>query len=65
MNVNCDGNKNISEAIITIIFPCKQTIMKHDMSRLNLTLFECRTQNLINLLVNRRKLSVFFLLLSF
>ena len=65
MNVNYDGNKNISEAIITITFPCKQTIMKHDMNRLNLTLFECRIQNLINLLVNRRKLNVFFLPLSF
>ena len=54
-----------SEAIITITFPGKQTIMKHDMNKFNLTQFECRIQNLINLLVNRKKLNVFFLLLSF
>ena len=58
-------NETLLEAIITITFPCKQTIMKHDMNRLNLTLFKCRIQNLVNLLVNRRKLNVFFLLLSF
>ena len=60
MNVNCDCNKNICEAIITITFPGKQTIMKHDMNKFNLTQFECRIQNLINLLVNRKKLNVFF-----
>ena len=65
MNVNCDCNKNICEAIITITFPGKQTIMKHDMNKFNLTQFECRIQNLINLLVNRKKLNVFLLLLSF
>ena len=65
MNVNCDCNKNICEAIITITFPGKQTIMKHDMNKFNLTQFECRIQNLINLLVNRKKLNVFFLLSSF
>ena len=69
MNVNCDYNKNICEAVITIIFPGKQTIMKHDMNKFNVTQFECRIQNLINLLinlpVNRKKLNVFFLLLSF
>ena len=59
MNVNCDCNKNICEAI-TITFPGKQTIMKHDMNKFNLTQFECRIQNVINLLVNRKKLNVFF-----
>ena len=52
MNVNCDYNKNICEAAITIIFPAKQTIMKHDMNKFNLTQFECRIQNLINLQIN-------------
>ena len=37
MNVNCDGNKNICEAVITITFSGKQTIMKHDMNKFNLT----------------------------
>ena len=65
MNANCDYNKNICEAI-TITFPGKQTIMKHDMNKFNLIQSdECRIQNLINLLVNRKKLNVFFLLLSF
>ena len=64
MNVNCDYNKNICEAI-TITFPGKQTIMKHDMNKFNLTRSEYRIQNLINLLVNRKKLKVFFLPLSF
>ena len=63
MNVNCNSNKNISEAIITVTFPCKQTIMKHDMNKLNLVQFECRIQNLFNLLVNRKNLNMFFLLL--
>ena len=63
MNVNCDGNKNIFQAIITITFPCKKTIMKHDTNKLNLTQFECRIQNLNNLPVNRKKLDVFFMLL--
>ena len=45
MNVNCDCNKNICEAI-TITFPGKQTIMKHDMNKFNLTQFECRIQSL-------------------
>ena len=39
--------------------------MKYDISKLNLTQFECRIQNLINSLVNRKWLNVFFLLLSF
>ena len=34
MNVNWDGNSNICETIMTITFPCKQTIMKHDMTLL-------------------------------
>ena len=34
--------------IRTIIFPCKQTIMKHDTNKFNLTQFECSIQNLIN-----------------
>ena len=33
-NVNCDHNKNVCEATITITFLCKQTIMKHDMKNL-------------------------------
>ena len=61
MNVSCDSNENICEATITITFPCKQTIMKHDMNKFNLTQFECRIWNLINLQVNRKKLNVFFL----
>ena len=65
MNIDCDCNKKICEAIIKITFPGKQTTMKHDMNKFNLTQFECRIQNLINLLVNRKKLNVFFLLLSF
>ena len=39
--------------VITITFPCKQPIMKHDMDKFNLTQFECRIRNLINLKVNR------------
>ena len=65
MNVNCDCNKNICEAVITIIFPDKQIIMKHAINKFNLSQFEYRIQNLINLLVNRKKLNVFFLLSSF
>ena len=65
MNVHCDGNANICEAITTITFPSKQIIMKHDMNKFNLTQFECRIQNLVNLQVNRTKLSVSLLLLSF
>ena len=64
MNVHCNNTQNICETIITVTFPCKQTIMKHDMNYFNLTQFECRIQNLINLLVNRKKLNVFLLLLS-
>ena len=64
VNVNYNGNENICEAIITITFPCQQTIMKHYVNEFNLTQFECWIQNLINLLVNRKKLDVFFLLLS-
>ena len=64
MNFHCESNQNICEAIITIIFPCKQSIMKHDMNKLHLTQFELRIQNLINLLVNRKKLNVFLLILS-
>ena len=60
MNVSCDSNENIREATITITFPCKQTMMKHDMDKFNLTQFECRIRNLINLiLVNGKKLCVF------
>ena len=59
MNVSCDSNENIREATTTITFPCKQTMMKH-MDKSNLTQFECRIRNLINLiLVNRKKLCVF------
>ena len=63
--VSCDSNENICEATITITFPCKQTMMKHDMDKFNFTQFECTIRNLVNLLVNRKKLYVFFLLLSF
>ena len=35
------------------------------MDKFNLSQFECRIRNLINLLANRKKLNVFFLLLSF
>ena len=62
MNVNCDCIKNICEAVITIIFPGKQTKMKHTNNKFNLTQFEYRIQNLINLLVNRKRLNVLFLL---
>ena len=65
MNVNYDSNDNICEAITTITFPCKQTIMMHDINKFNFTQFECRIQNLINLLVSRKKLDVFFVPLSF
>ena len=65
MNVSCNSNENICAATITITCPCKQTIMKYDINKFNLTQFECRTRNLINLLVNRKKLNVFFLLLLF
>ena len=51
MNVNCSGNENICESIVTIPLLCKQTIMKHDMNKFNLTYFEFRIQNLIDLLV--------------
>ena len=46
MNFSCNSNENICEATITITFPCKQTIMKHDMNKFNLTQFECRIQSL-------------------
>ena len=65
MNVNYDSNDNICEAITTITFPCKQTIMMHVINKFNFTQFECRIQNLINLLVSRKKLDVFFVPLSF
>ena len=58
MNVSCDNNENISETTITMTFPCKHTIMKYDMDKFNLTQFGCRIQNLIKLLVNRKKLNV-------
>ena len=58
MNVSCDNNENISETTITMTFPCEHTIMKYDMDKFNLTQFGCRIQNLINLLVNRKKLNV-------
>ena len=51
MNVTCDSNENICEAT-TINFPCKQTIMKLDINKFDLTQFECRIWNLINLLIN-------------
>ena len=48
-----------------IMFANSRNIMKRDMDKFNLTQFECRIRNLKNLLANRKKLSVFFLLLSF
>ena len=39
--------------------------MKQDMNYFILTQFERRIQNTINLLGNKKKLNVFFLLLSF
>ena len=54
MNVNCEGNENIYEATLTITFPCKQTIMKHDVNKFNVIQFECRIWNLINLLMNKK-----------
>ena len=67
MNVSCNSNENICEATITIIITClcKKTIMKYDINKFNLTQFECRTRNLIKLLVNRKKPNIFFLLLLF
>ena len=65
MNVNWDGNSNICETLRTITFPCKQTIMKHEMTQFNLTQFECRIQKLINLQGNGIKLNAFFLPLTF
>ena len=65
MNVHCDSNENICETTITITFPCKQTVMKHDMDKFNPTQFGCRIRNLINLPTNRKKLNVLFMLLSF
>ena len=41
MNVSCDGNQNICEAIITMTSPCKQPTMKHDRNKFNLTQFQC------------------------
>ena len=65
VNVKYDSNKNICEAIITITFPCKQTNLTHDMNKCNPTQFECRIQNLINLLVNRKKLMCFIINVCF
>ena len=48
MNVSCDSNENICEATITITFPFKETIIKHDMDKFNFTQFESRILNLIN-----------------
>ena len=65
-NFNCNSNKNICEAIITVTFPCKQTIMKQDMNKLNLVQFECRIQYVFLLLlflisqINHTTTSVWF-----
>ena len=48
-----------------IMFANSRNIMKHDVDKFNLTQFECRVRNLKNLLGNRKKLNVLFLLLSF
>ena len=42
LNGNCDSNKSICGAIITITFPGKQITMKHDMNKFNRTQFEWR-----------------------
>ena len=39
MNVSCNSNENICAATITITCPCKQTIMKYDINKFNLTQF--------------------------
>ena len=52
MHVNCVSNENICEATIRFTFPCKQTIMMHDMKKFYLTQFECRIQKLNNMLEN-------------
>ena len=57
MNVNCDGNKNIREAIINNY--------KSMIWIFNFTQFECRIKNLINLPMIKKKLNVFFLFPSF
>ena len=36
MNVNYDSNENIWEATVTITFPCKQSIKKHDMNKFDM-----------------------------
>ena len=46
------------------MFANSRNIMKRDMDKFNLTQFECRVRNLKNLLANRKKLNVFFLLLQ-
>ena len=47
-----------------IMFANSRNIMKRDVDKFNLTQFECRVRNLKNLLANRKKLNVFFLLLQ-
>ena len=34
MNFSCNSNENICEATITITFPRKQTIIKHDIDKI-------------------------------
>ena len=53
MNVNYDSNENIWEATVTITFPCKQSIKKHDMNKFDLTQFEYRITNLVTLQVGK------------
>ena len=65
MNVNYDSNENIWEATVTITFPCKQSIKKHDMNKFDLAQFEYRIRNLVTLYTSGEKLNVFFLPLSF
>ena len=53
MNFNYDSNENIWEATVTITFPCKQSIKKHDMNKFDLTQFEYRIRNLVTLQVGK------------
>ena len=42
------ATKTSVKLLIAITFPCKQTVVKHDMKRFYLTQFEYRIQTLIN-----------------
>ena len=44
---NFDSNENIWEATVTITFPCKQSIKKHDMNKFDLTQFVTESEILL------------------